>query len=68
MSVRRTLHNSLVGPRRWIRAGLNQGRMPRPIVNAARTGRNALCPCGSGIKFKKCHGRTARDQGPRTRN
>lgn len=19
-------------------------------------GRNELCPCGSGIKFKKCHG------------
>ncbi|ELZ5052518.1 SEC-C domain-containing protein, partial [Enterobacter asburiae] len=19
-------------------------------------GRNASCPCGSGIKFKKCHG------------
>ncbi|MDR3425642.1 MAG: SEC-C domain-containing protein [Alphaproteobacteria bacterium] len=22
-----------------------------------RVGRNALCPCGSGIKYKKCHGR-----------
>jgi uncharacterized protein len=22
----------------------------------ASTGRNDLCPCGSGIKFKKCHG------------
>ena len=22
-------------------------------------GRNAQCPCGSGLKFKKCHGRTA---------
>ena len=21
-----------------------------------RTGRNALCPCGSGKKFKHCHG------------
>ena len=21
-----------------------------------RTGRNALCPCGSGRKFKHCHG------------
>ena len=22
----------------------------------AGVGRNALCPCGSGKKFKKCHG------------
>ena len=25
----------------------------------AKTGRNDPCPCGSGLKFKKCHGRTA---------
>lgn len=24
----------------------------------SKTGRNDLCPCGSGVKFKKCHGRT----------
>jgi len=23
----------------------------------AKAGRNDLCPCGSGIKFKKCHGK-----------
>ena len=22
----------------------------------ANVGRNALCPCGSGKKYKKCHG------------
>ena len=22
----------------------------------AKTGRNELCPCGSGLKYKKCHG------------
>lgn len=22
-----------------------------------RTGRNEPCPCGSGLKFKRCHGR-----------
>jgi len=26
----------------------------------ARTGRNAPCPCGSGRKFKKCHGNPSR--------
>jgi hypothetical protein len=25
--------------------------------NAKRVGRNDKCPCGSGLKFKKCHGR-----------
>jgi len=29
----------------------------RPVTNAAeKTGRNDPCPCGSGKKFKKCHG------------
>jgi hypothetical protein len=28
------------------------------IVKLRRTpGRNAMCPCGSGKKWKKCHGR-----------
>ncbi len=26
----------------------------------ARAGRNDPCPCGSGLKFKRCHGRTRR--------
>jgi uncharacterized protein len=26
----------------------------------ARAGRNDPCPCGSGMKYKKCHGRTKR--------
>jgi preprotein translocase subunit SecA len=37
------------------------GLLARPDVAALpegwqRTGRNALCPCGSGKKFKHCHG------------
>ena len=29
----------------------------RPVVHAGpKTGRNEPCPCGSGRKFKKCHG------------
>jgi preprotein translocase subunit SecA len=27
--------------------------------NAARIGRNDPCPCGSGKKYKQCHGRIA---------
>jgi SEC-C motif domain protein len=29
----------------------------RPVVREApKVGRNEPCPCGSGKKFKKCHG------------
>jgi SEC-C motif-containing protein len=27
----------------------------RPIRNMAKIGRNEPCPCGSGLKYKKCH-------------
>jgi hypothetical protein len=30
---------------------------PIPIVEHAKVARNAPCPCGSGKKYKKCHGR-----------
>jgi preprotein translocase subunit SecA len=36
------------------------GRSPAPIAKERHTqdvGRNDLCPCGSGKKFKKCHGK-----------
>lgn len=29
---------------------------PKPIVVADRPGRNDPCPCGSGKKYKRCHG------------
>src|SRR6266851_1714696 len=36
-----------------------QAAMPPPASRAApKIGRNDLCPCGSGKKFKKCHGAT----------
>lgn len=28
-----------------------------PATAGPKIGRNASCPCGSGVKFKKCHGR-----------
>ncbi len=30
---------------------------PQPVKAGPRIGRNDLCPCGSGKKFKNCHGR-----------
>ena len=29
---------------------------PAPVASGAKTGRNDPCPCGSGKKYKKCHG------------
>lgn len=36
---------------------LNQSKMAIPPLKAKNPGRNELCPCGSGAKFKRCHGR-----------
>ncbi|HEY2294016.1 MAG TPA: preprotein translocase subunit SecA [Thermoanaerobaculia bacterium] len=34
-----------------------EGQRPQPTVNReAKVGRNDPCPCGSGKKYKKCHG------------
>jgi preprotein translocase subunit SecA len=27
-----------------------------PVVKGHKVGRNELCPCGSGLKYKRCHG------------
>jgi preprotein translocase subunit SecA len=32
-------------------------KRPEPIRHAPKVGRNEPCPCGSGKKFKQCHGR-----------
>ena len=32
------------------------GTAEEMMVNGEKVGRNDLCPCGSGKKFKKCHG------------
>jgi uncharacterized protein YecA (UPF0149 family) len=29
----------------------------QPPVKKGKAGRNDPCPCGSGLKYKKCHGR-----------
>jgi preprotein translocase subunit SecA len=31
-------------------------QVPRPVRSAPKVGRNQPCPCGSGKKFKNCHG------------
>jgi preprotein translocase subunit SecA len=35
----------------------NEQDKPAPITAGPKIGRNDPCPCGSGKKFKQCHGR-----------
>ena len=37
-------------------AGPAQAEAPKPVRAGAKVGRNDPCPCGSGKKYKKCHG------------
>ncbi|MGA8307666.1 MAG: preprotein translocase subunit SecA [Candidatus Acidiferrales bacterium] len=39
--------------------GSTQAEPPKPVRAAAKVGRNDPCPCGSGKKYKKCHGAAA---------
>ena len=41
------------------RVAKNESEKPKrmPIVKGAKIGPNDPCPCGSGLKFKKCHGK-----------
>ena len=34
-----------------------QQRITNPIVAGPKVGRNDPCPCGSGKKYKNCHGK-----------
>jgi preprotein translocase subunit SecA len=36
---------------------MQQREKQQPIVAEAKTGRNEPCPCGSGKKYKQCHGK-----------
>jgi preprotein translocase subunit SecA len=40
-------------------AGPAQAEAPKPVRTGAKVGRNDPCPCGSGKKYKKCHGANA---------
>jgi uncharacterized protein len=45
--------------RYWLeqrRLEISLGEMPTVIAQAPKVGRNVPCPCGSGKKYKRCHG------------
>jgi preprotein translocase subunit SecA len=48
---------SAVGPGAALGAGTALARNPQDPQSWGKVGRNESCPCGSGKKFKHCHGR-----------
>jgi len=40
-------------------SGRRPGEQQGTVVAEAKVGRNDPCPCGSGKKYKKCHGESA---------
>ena len=55
----------LLGPvpgaeqKRTMHTNLGDEEPKKTAKTDAKVGRNELCPCGSGKKFKRCHGVTA---------
>ncbi len=41
----------------FVGAGEAAASVPQPVHAGAKVGRNDPCPCGSGKKYKKCHGK-----------
>ena len=69
MSSLRTQHDEVPNMSVQLGGGQKQGppglatggkpRKPEPVVVTDKVGRNDPCPCGSGKKFKHCHGQNA---------
>jgi preprotein translocase subunit SecA len=45
------------GAAKAVQNGEKEEKKSSPIINANKIGRNDPCPCGSGKKYKKCHGK-----------
>jgi preprotein translocase subunit SecA len=54
---RRTTSMSFTGPNQGAAAaGEEDGKVKTVVRDQPKVGRNEPCPCGSGKKYKKCHG------------
>ena len=49
----------LVGNGNGAQASAHAERNPKDPSSWGKVGRNEACPCGSGKKYKHCHGRFA---------
>jgi len=54
---RRSTSMTFTGPNQGAAAaGEEEGKVKTVVRDQPKTGRNEPCPCGSGKKYKKCHG------------
>ena len=44
------------GPKRDLHTNLGDDEPKKPARSDSKVGRNEMCPCGSGKKYKRCHG------------
>ena len=44
-------------PKDLTEGGGGVDNQPKTIVKGKKVGRNELCPCGSGLKYKNCCGK-----------
>ncbi|MGI8917185.1 MAG: preprotein translocase subunit SecA [Pyrinomonadaceae bacterium] len=59
-SPRRSAPLTFTGPNQGAAAaGEEAGKVKTIVRDQPKVGRNELCPCGSGRKYKKCHGAAA---------
>jgi preprotein translocase subunit SecA len=59
MAGAETLARHGIGGAAAARAAQMPARNPKDPQSWGKVGRNEACPCGSGKKFKHCHGRYA---------
>lgn len=51
------LKNIINTTRNWMLNGFTYEEIAKSKINKEKVGRNDLCPCGSGLKYKKCCGK-----------
>ena len=51
------MHPWLCPPMRTVIEEVDRSKVTKPIIADEPPGRNDPCPCGSGRKWKHCHGR-----------
>ena len=53
------LHRSVYEPSAPEEGGEQVALAQKPVRTGPKVGRNDPCPCGSGKKYKQCHGKLA---------
>jgi preprotein translocase subunit SecA len=57
--IQENMHREKVAEGQAVKRGVDDGEVvkKKPVVKGEKVGRNDPCPCGSGKKYKNCHGK-----------